>query len=402
MAIFIATQWLVRFLLVRYSLNHRNVLTPLSKGLSGKHVPKVSLIIAAKDEEENIEICVRTLLDQDYPNFELIVVDDRSEDRTLEILQQIEKEAGGQLKVLHVSELPEGWFGKNNAMRHGTAISTGEWICLLDADCKQTSQKTISIAMQEALEKKLDFLTITPVLEMETAWEKLIQPTCAMALITWFRPERVNNPKTKTGYANGAFMLMKRSCYDVIGRHDRVKQELNEDILMAEYTKEAGLSLRMVENEGLYQTYMYSSLRQAWHGWSRIYAGSLRSSLKLSVTALAIILFTLLPWVLLTFSIGMRFVAPEVEISQWNFAIGMWAAVVLLSYLPSWKFYSVLPINKRWSLAYPIAAAFTVSFISFALIKHWGFANTLWHGTICQFQGNEMMQAELEETDIAA
>ncbi|VAX42092.1 hypothetical protein MNBD_PLANCTO02-1312 [hydrothermal vent metagenome] len=153
-----------------------------------------------------------------------------------------------------------------------------------------------------------------------------------------------------------------------------MKSELNEDVLLAHHTKEAGLSLRMVENEALYQTRMYDTLSQAWHGWSRIFSGSLRSTLKLSVTAFAILFFSLLPLLCLTAAIGMRWETTE---TQWNFAVGMWSAVVLLSYFPNWKFYSFLPIKNRWSLAYPLGALFTVMFLSFALLKHWGFASTL-------------------------
>lgn len=110
------------------------------------------------------------------------------------------------------------------------------------------------------------------------------------------------------------------------------------------------------------------------HGWSRIFSGSLRSTLKLSVTAFAILFFSLLPLLCLTAAIGMRWETTE---TQWNFAVGMWSAVVLLSYFPNWKFYSFLPIKNRWSLAYPLGALFTVMFLSFALLKHWGFASTL-------------------------
>ncbi len=402
LALFIGVQWLLRLLMVNAAIKKRDILTPASRQIRGKKIPKISVIVAAKDEEENIETCVTTLLNQTYPNFELIVIDDRSEDRTLEILRKLEKNAQGQLKVLHVDYLPEGWFGKSHAMQKGVAVSTGEWLCFLDADCQQTSDKTLSVAMQEALQQQTDFLTITPTLEMKTSWERLIQPSCIMALLVWFQPKIVNNPKSKTAYANGAFMLMKRSCYKAIGEHHRVKSELNEDILLAHHTKEAGLSLRMVENEGLYQTRMYDTLSQAWHGWSRIFSGSLRSTLKLSATVFAILFFSLLPLLCLAAAIGMRMGATEAIATQWNFAIGMWSAVVLLSYLPNWKFYSFLPIKNRWSLAYPIGALFTVMFLSFALLKHWGFASTLWRGTVYQFHGQESEQAEQENIDIAA
>ncbi len=113
--------------------------------------PRVSVLIAAKDEETNIETAVRTMLDQDYPNFELIVIDDRSTDRTGQILESLRAERNDdRLKVVHVRELREGWFGKNNAMREGVAIADGEWLCFGDADCRQTSRRTLSTAVRFA------------------------------------------------------------------------------------------------------------------------------------------------------------------------------------------------------------------------------------------------------------
>ncbi|MCH7549275.1 MAG: bifunctional pyr operon transcriptional regulator/uracil phosphoribosyltransferase PyrR [Candidatus Krumholzibacteriota bacterium] len=84
--------------------------------------------------------------------------------------------------------------------------------------------------MREALTQRIDFLSIIPVMEMPTIWERVFQPVCSLVLIVRFLPERVNNPAKKTAYANGAFMLLRRSCYDKIGGHERVRTEINEDI----------------------------------------------------------------------------------------------------------------------------------------------------------------------------
>lgn len=87
--------------------------------------------------------------------------------------------------------------------------------------------------MKEVTEGVVDFLTIIPELEVRANWERVIQPACAFVLMVWFQPDRVNNPKKATAYANGAFMLLHRKCYGAIGGHEEVRCELNEDIRMA-------------------------------------------------------------------------------------------------------------------------------------------------------------------------
>jgi len=106
-----------------------------------KERPLVSVLVAAKDEEANIERCVRTILEQDYDNFEVIVCNDRSADRTGQIVERLAAE-DPRLRLIHVTDLPAGWCGKNNAMRVGIAQARGEWICMVDADCHQTSRRT--------------------------------------------------------------------------------------------------------------------------------------------------------------------------------------------------------------------------------------------------------------------
>ena len=167
--------------------------------------PFVSVVLAAKDEEANIETAVRTFLEQDYPSFEVIVVNDRSTDGTAEVLERLRSEQpDSRLKVLCVDELKEGWFGKNNAMREGVAAAGGQWLCFGDADCRQTSPRSLSAAVRYAIDNRVEFLSVLPNLENHTVWERIIQPACSAVMVFWFPPMRVNDPFCKEAYANGA------------------------------------------------------------------------------------------------------------------------------------------------------------------------------------------------------
>ncbi|MEZ6084155.1 MAG: glycosyltransferase family 2 protein [Phycisphaerae bacterium] len=168
--------WASRQFAVVRAIRHDRRLRPDSHGPLGKDAPRLSVLVSAKDEEDNIEACIESLLRQDYPNLEIIAINDRSDDRTGEILDQMQRKRGDLVQAVHVSRLTEGWFGKNHAMHTGMKYATGEWLCFIDADCKQTSDKTLSMAMQEALSRQADFLSVLPVLETKTFWERLIQP----------------------------------------------------------------------------------------------------------------------------------------------------------------------------------------------------------------------------------
>jgi glycosyltransferase involved in cell wall biosynthesis len=120
------------------------------------------VVVAARNEEQNIEACVGSLLAQDYPNYEVIAVDDRSDDRTLALLRQLLAGSEGNLQVITIRELEDGWFGKNNAMREGVARSTGGWLCFTDADSRFTSRRALTAALRDALAHQADFLTLCP------------------------------------------------------------------------------------------------------------------------------------------------------------------------------------------------------------------------------------------------
>ena len=155
-----ALVWFSRHLMIRREHRRGLLLTDHSAG-PPEAAPKISVLVAAKDEAGCIETCVRTMLDQDYPNFEMVVCNDRSTDATAAIVQRIADEEP-RLSLVNITDLPAGWCGKNNAMQTGIATTCGEWICMIDADCRQVSRRTLSVAMQYALDSSADLLSVLP------------------------------------------------------------------------------------------------------------------------------------------------------------------------------------------------------------------------------------------------
>ena len=257
--------------------------------------PRVTILVAAKDEEAVIERCVRSLLAQDYPDFELIVIDDRSDDRTAKIVQRL-ADRDPRCRLVWITELREGWFGKNNAMHTGVGLADGQWFCFTDADCEFVSPRALSVAVRFARDHHIDFLSVLPNLEMRSFLEKVIQPVCGIVMVFWFRPQRVNNPDKSAAYANGAFMLMSREAYEAIGGHEPVKTEVNEDMHMARRAKQVGQRLHVVGNEDLYRCRMYTSAGEIWRGWSRIFYGCFGTLPRLLISIAFLLVMSVLPY----------------------------------------------------------------------------------------------------------
>src|SRR5512146_529796 len=205
--------------------------------------PLISVCVPARNEERNIRACVESILAQDYPNFEVIILDDRSTDATSEILRGIAVQTipasfrkNDRLKVISGSDLPKGWAGKPHALFQASAAARGDWLCFVDADTF-LAPETLSACYAKAIETQADMFTIMTRQIMGSFWEKVVMPIVMTALSVGFSPRRVNDPTQKDAIANGQFILIKRSVYDAIGGHERIKHQIVEDKAIAEQVK---------------------------------------------------------------------------------------------------------------------------------------------------------------------
>ena len=236
------------------------------------NAPLISVCIPARNEERNIHTCVETILAQDYPNFEVIVLDDRSTDGTLEILRQLAAR-DGRLKAIHGTNLPNGWAGKPHALFQASAAAKGEWLCFVDADTF-LSPNTLSACFVKANQTQADMFTIMTFQVLGSFWEKVVMPIVMTALSVGFSPRRVNDPKSRDAIANGQFILIRRSVYDAIGGHERVKDQIVEDKAISEQVKWNGFRLVVANGSSFARTRMYTSLAEMWEGWTKnIYLG---------------------------------------------------------------------------------------------------------------------------------
>jgi len=369
--------WVSRHVLITRERRKSFILTGNHDG-PPPNAPLVSVVVAAKDEEEAIESCVQTMLTQDYPNFEVIVCNDRSDDQTGVIVQRLADE-DPRLRLINITDLPDGWYGKPNAMQHGIAAAKGDWIVMIDADCRQLSTRTLSVAMQVAMDEQTDLLSVLPILEMKGFWENVIQPVCGAIMMIWFRPDRVNNPEHPAAYANGAFMLIKRSAYEAIGTHEAVRQELNEDMRMADLTKRAGLRLRVVRSHGLYVVRMYTSLKRIVRGWSRIFFGTFGTLKRLSLSMLVMLLMSILPYV--TGLLGLGLICGGTDSPWWQAGAAVGLAVVAIQLTAIVRFYRLASAKPSLFWTYPLGCLFALLCLGLALRKLLPGAEVVWKST---------------------
>jgi len=234
--------------------------------------PLISVCVPARNEARNIRRCVESLLAQDYPNFEIIVLDDRSTDATPQILDELSKR-DARLKVIAGSELDPGWAGKPHALTQASAAARGEWLCFVDADTFP-APGTLRAVHAKAVETNADFFSIFTHQEMESFWERAVLPLVLTALSVGFSPRKVNDPESDVAIANGQFIFIKRRVYDAIGGHAAIRDSIVEDKDLAVLTKSSGYRLIVADGGDFVRTRMYTSLPELWEGWTKnIYLG---------------------------------------------------------------------------------------------------------------------------------
>ena len=234
--------------------------------------PLISVCIPARNEERNIRPCVEGILAQDYPNIEVIVLDDRSTDSTPQLLADIAPR-DSRLHPISGSDLPAGWAGKPHALYQASASARGEWLCFVDADTF-LEPGALSSCYIKALETNADMFTIMTFQILGSFWEKTVLPLVMTALSVGFSPRKVNDPKKKDAIANGQFIMVKRSVYNAIGGHESVKNSIVEDKAISEQVKWNGHRLVVADGMKVAQTRMYTSLPEMWEGWTKnIYLG---------------------------------------------------------------------------------------------------------------------------------
>jgi chlorobactene glucosyltransferase len=268
--------WPIRWFVLEIVLRRQTILTSEAPQYDQTEAPLVSAILPAKDEEVNLADCLSSVSRQTYPNLEIVVVDDRSTDRTGEIARHI-AEGDVRIQVLTIDYLPEGWTGKTHALDRAVRSARGRWLLFLDADTFH-EPASLGVMMEFARVEQASLVSLLPELRCETFWESVVQPMGAITLMQSFPLHAVHSRQSRLAFANGQYILIERSAYEAAGGHRAVRNRFVEDIAIAERVKALGLPIRVALVRGLVACRMYSSIGQLVRGWSRIFYDALGRS----------------------------------------------------------------------------------------------------------------------------
>ena len=231
--------------------------------------PRVSIIVPARNEEATIELPLRTLLNLDYDNYEVIAVNDRSTDGTGEIMERIAREsqrrstesqthhpltedtrkvgqpASVDLRVIHHTELPPGWLGKTHAMWTAASQATGDWLLFTDADVL-FKPESLRRALAYAEAEPADHVVLFPQMIMMRPGEYMMIAFFQTMFMFGHRPWKVADPSTNDHMGVGAFNLVRRRVYEAVGTYEALRMEVLDDMKLGKVVKNAGYAQRNV------------------------------------------------------------------------------------------------------------------------------------------------------------
>lgn len=250
--------------------------------------PRVSIVIAARDEVASAGAAMATRLADDYPELEIVFVDDRSSDGTGEAVSAVAQD-DSRLNVVRVDELPPGWLGKVHALNAGVGAATGEWLLFSDADVHLTPG-AVRLAVAYALAEGLDMIALVPEyrtgsLLVDAAWADFMR---GLALAV--DPKAVRDPRRRTVIGSGAFNLVKRSALERTPGFEHLRLETADDVALGKMVKDSGGLLAMLNGRGLASVAVYTSVDEYLHGIEKNGSSLAQRPFALVIAFLALIL----------------------------------------------------------------------------------------------------------------
>lgn len=322
-------------------------------------MPSVSVVVAARNEARGIEPALRSVLALDGPDVEVIVVDDRSDDGTGQILDRMAAREP-RLRVVHVAELPAGWLGKNHALWLGAGAARGELLLFTDADVVMAPD-TVTRAAGYLLRERLDHLTVAPHVIMPGAFLKAFGVAFTIFFALFTRPWKVRDPRSRHHVGVGAFNLVRAESYRRMGTHQAIAMRPDDDVKLGKLVKKNGFASDFVIGADHVSVEWYHSLPEVVRGLRKNgFAGlDYRISLVILATVM-VLLFCVWPFAAVFVTAG------------WTQGLyGMAVALLLLLYAAAALGQGVAP----WNAVLLPAACLLVLFV-------------MWNATVYALRNN--------------
>ena len=320
-----------------------------------ENAPHVSVVIPARNEAHNIERCLRSVLTNDYPNYDVTVVDDQSADGTGDIARGIALE-NPRARVIGTGAPPEGWFVKQWACETGARTTKGEIILFADADTTHSSD-LITRSVNAMTRRNAHLFSVVGHQELGTFWEKLIQPLVfGLLSVRYGGTESITNSRFVTSkIANGQCLFVRRDTYEELGGHALVKSHVADDMMMAQRFFARGKKVAAAEGLTQLSTRMYTSLAEIVSGWGKnVFAGG-RDSVPLGRFGRVIFPFLLLSAPMFTLAPAIVLLANLfIEVPQ---SLLLWATITAVAHVLWWiAVYRRMHVSPLYAFISPLGA----------------------------------------------
>lgn len=255
--------------------------------LPDTELPFITVIVPARNEEGKIGRCLESLAKQDYPNFEIIAVDDRSQDATGAIIHELASKYAN-LKCIRGKEAPPGWIGKCSALVQAVEHANGQWYLFTDADTCHTPQ-SLRYAISYAMANKAELISFMPVQELGSFWERAVMPVLLGSFLCGDPLNTINEHTNERAYAYGQYILVRRAVYESVGGHESVHDQILDDISFARVVKSHGYHILSADGRLLYKVRMYTDLESLWQGWTKNLYALIECNLFYLVTVIVLL-----------------------------------------------------------------------------------------------------------------
>lgn len=314
--------------------------------------PSVAIIIPVRDEEEDLEHALQSVCNLNYANYRIVVVNDRSTDRTGEILERF-KTSYPQLTIVTITTLPECWLGKNNALYKGYQHSDEEWMLFTDADIK-FHPDMLGRVMSYAVDQRLDHLCVLPEVKSRSMLFNSVLATFTIMLMIHLKPWDARNPKSKAYVGIGAFNMVRRDAYEKSGTHERIKLRADDDLRLGLQMKQSGFRQDVLMGMGYVQLEWYKNLRQFSNGLLKNALAPADFNITKTIASIVFILISIALPMPVMFIFG-------------STAIRLMAGLMLLFHI---IYMTIVPPNKWWyAFMIPFAGFFIALSFLRALVK---------------------------------
>lgn len=335
----------------------------------------LSVIVPARNEGANIEEALGSLLAALPVGGEVILVNDRSTDETGWIAHRLAGE-DARLKVMDITEVPDGWLGKTHAMQVGYGVSTGDFILFTDADVV-FKPGCLARAVEFCLQEGIDHLVATPLMVTRGFWERVFVCYFSILLMSRFRIWRAALPRSRFFAGIGAFNLVRRTAYERAGTHLAIKGEVVDDLLLGRLIKRSGGKQQVVSGERCLQVRWNEGLRGLVEGLGKnAYAGFDYSPGRTVIGCIALILVTIVPGLLPI----LYLMFPQSGISTLSAAAGsgVWVSFAMLYILTS----RAAGTSRLYFLTFPIGSVLLVWTIIRSMVLYYVHGGVKWRGTV--------------------